>query len=138
VLVTNNDSKQIGLNFIARDELTGPLGIPPLEYGYSAGEFFWMALPDPGRTSYLVVNDTGKVCVCSQPGAGTRLKPTATQRLFALLPAPPPIVSTVDVLLAGFPEPAWRCFSHGARGTRSKTERENPRPSCSACQEGAS
>jgi hypothetical protein len=45
--------------------------------------------------------------VCLQVGGAPRkrLKPTESQRLWALLPSPPPSVRTVDVLFAGFPQP---------------------------------
>jgi hypothetical protein len=107
VQVSNHGSKPTDLNFYAKNTLTSAIGIPPLEYGCSAGEFYWMVLRDTSRTSYLVVNDTDKVCVCSQPiGTGLqRLNPTQSERLFALLPSPPPNVRTVDVLFAGFSTP---------------------------------
>jgi outer membrane protein OmpA-like peptidoglycan-associated protein len=106
VLVSNKGSKQTDLDFYGKGTLTSAIGIPLLEYGYSSGEFYWMVLRDAGRASYLVVNDTGKVCMCSHVGGLSKpLRPTQTQRLFALLPAPPPSVQTVDVLFAGFPQP---------------------------------
>jgi hypothetical protein len=107
VQVSNHGSTPTDLNFYAKNTLTSAIGMPPLEYGYSAGEFYWMVLRDTSRTSYLVVNDTDKVCVCSQPiGTGLeRLNPTESERLFALLPSPPPDVRTVDVLFAGFSTP---------------------------------
>jgi outer membrane protein OmpA-like peptidoglycan-associated protein len=106
VLVSNKGSGQTNLDFYAKGELVSKIGIEPLEVGYSSGEFYWMVLRDASRTSYLVVNDSGKVCVCSQVGGLSKpLKPTESQRLWALLPSPPPSVRTVDVLFAGFPQP---------------------------------
>jgi hypothetical protein len=106
VQVSNKGSGQTNLDFYAKGALVSKIGIEPLEVGYSSGEFYWMVLRDASRINYLVVNDTGKVCVCSQVGGLRRpLRPTESQRLWALLPSPPPSVRTVDVLFAGFPQP---------------------------------
>jgi hypothetical protein len=108
VKVSNHGRKTIDMDFIFKD-VVGNLGIPDLEYGYRSGEFFWMLLRDASNTRYFVVNSEGRpgVCVCTTM-AGVpppTLEPNETDELFALLPAPPPGVRTVDALFAGFPEP---------------------------------
>lgn len=102
----NTGNADVDLNAVQGD--TAAKSRLGLDYGYFRHTFFYPVLGDTGGTRYYVVTDDTPgthACVCAALPVLDRLNPDDSLRVFALMTAPVPAAGSLDVHIAGFPQP---------------------------------